>query len=197
MRIGIDFDNTIVCYDALFHKVARERDLVPGDLPVSKIAVRDFLRRTGREDTWTELQGYVYGARMTEAEPYPGAPDFLGWARQRGHDVFIIGHRSKRPFLGPPYDLHTAARRWVRERIGSLLGDEVCFFEPAREEKLERVAALGCDYFVDDLPEILWSERFPAGTRRVLFDPNGLHESDTRCPRFSSWPSIRSFLETP
>ena len=28
MRIGIDFDNTIVSYDALFHKVAREQGVI-------------------------------------------------------------------------------------------------------------------------------------------------------------------------
>jgi len=29
--IGVDFDNTIVCYDALFHRVARERGLAPAE----------------------------------------------------------------------------------------------------------------------------------------------------------------------
>ena len=32
MRIGIDFDNTIVSYDTLFHKVAVEQGAVPGRL---------------------------------------------------------------------------------------------------------------------------------------------------------------------
>ena len=41
MRIGLDFDNTIVTYDSLFHKVATEQGLVPASLPVSKLAVRD------------------------------------------------------------------------------------------------------------------------------------------------------------
>jgi hypothetical protein len=45
MRIGIDFDNTIVSYDALFFKVAREQDAVPADTPVNKVAVRDYLRK--------------------------------------------------------------------------------------------------------------------------------------------------------
>src|SRR5262245_43078397 len=44
MLIGVDFDNTIVSYDALFHRIATERDLIPADLPVNKTAVRDHLR---------------------------------------------------------------------------------------------------------------------------------------------------------
>ena len=67
MRIGLDFDNTIVSYDALFHKVARERDCVPAATPVNKVAVRDYLRGVNQEDVWTAMQGYVYGARMDEA----------------------------------------------------------------------------------------------------------------------------------
>ena len=59
MHLGVDFDNTIVCYDALFHKVARERNLIPSDVPVNKSDVRNHLRRVGNEDAWTAMQGYV------------------------------------------------------------------------------------------------------------------------------------------
>ena len=73
MHIGVDFDNTIVCYDALFHRVALELGLIPPDLPPSKFAVRGHLQRAGREEAWIELQGRVYGGRMAEAAPFPGA----------------------------------------------------------------------------------------------------------------------------
>ena len=76
MLIGLDFDNTIVSYDELFHRVALEQRLVPVETPVTKLAVRDWLRQAGREDRWTEMQGYVYGARMDEASAYPGLVEF-------------------------------------------------------------------------------------------------------------------------
>ena len=41
MLIGIDFDNTIVCYDRVFHKAALEKGLIPADLPPSKGRVRE------------------------------------------------------------------------------------------------------------------------------------------------------------
>ena len=34
MRIGVDFDNTLVCYDGVFHRAALERGLIPSDLAV-------------------------------------------------------------------------------------------------------------------------------------------------------------------
>ena len=57
MRIGIDFDNTIVCYDRLFHRVALE-----ARLDSRRLAVNPRLRcattcARGREDAWTEMQG--------------------------------------------------------------------------------------------------------------------------------------------
>ena len=42
--IGIDFDNTIVCYDDVFARVAVELGLVPPKVATSKTAIRDHLR---------------------------------------------------------------------------------------------------------------------------------------------------------
>ena len=70
MRIGIDFDNTIACYDGVFHAAALERGLIPAQLGRDKNSVRDYLNGAGRADDFTELQGYVYGARMDLAA-YP------------------------------------------------------------------------------------------------------------------------------
>ena len=49
LRVGIDFDNTIVCYDEIFHRVALERELIPRDTPKNKESVRDYLRQVGKE----------------------------------------------------------------------------------------------------------------------------------------------------
>ncbi|MDO8788027.1 MAG: hypothetical protein Q7J42_08140 [Sulfuritalea sp.] len=179
MRIGLDFDNTIVSYDALFHKVAREQDVVPHDTPVNKVAVRDYLRRIGREEIWTEIQGTVYGARMDEALAYPGVIEFLRWAALAGHEVAIVSHKTKHPFLGPQYDLHAAARAWVERHLSengtALISAAQIFFELTKDEKLARIGSFGCDIFLDDLPEILQASGFPASTRRILFDPESHH----------------------
>ena len=184
MRIGLDFDNTIVSYDALFHKVARERDLVPPETAINKVAVREYLRRIDKEDAWTELQGYVYGARMDEAEAYPGVIEFLRWAEQAGHDLAIVSHKTKYPFLGPQYDLHAAAQAWVERHLcehGSpLIPVGQVFFELTKEEKLARIGNFRCGIFLDDLPEILHASGFPASTRRVLFDPEGHYEAEAQ-----------------
>jgi len=65
--IGIDFDNTSVCYDDVFGRVAVEQGLVTPEAATSKTAIRDHLRSLGQEDRWTELQGTIYGPRMMDA----------------------------------------------------------------------------------------------------------------------------------
>ena len=196
MRIGIDFDNTIVSYDALFHKVALEQGLVPPETPVNKVAVRDHLRRIGQEDRWTEMQGYVYGARMDEALAYEGVIDFIRRAGTLGHQVIIISHKTRHPFLGPQYDLHTAARSWIEHHLlwngQALLPDERIFFELTKQEKLARIAACGCDSFIDDLPEILLADGFPNQTARLLFDPEGHHGAFAAdgLPVFRDWQQL-------
>lgn len=180
MRIGIDFDNTIACYEGVFHAAALERGLIPADLPTDKNAVRDHLNGSGRKDEFTELQGYVYGARMDLVAPYPGFDAFLARALSEGHDLFVVSHKTRHPILGPRHDMHAAARgflearRFVGENGAAIPGGNV-HFELTKEEKVARALALAVDVFIDDLPEILTMPGFPEGVRPILFDPHGSH----------------------
>ena len=198
MRIGLDFDNTIVSYDSLFHKVASEAGWVPPGFPASKVKVRDHLRALDKEAVWTEMQGYVYGARMAEAEAFPGVVEFLRWARASDIAVSIISHKTRHPFLGPRYDLHEAARAWIahglRTPSGPLVEAGQVFFELTQEDKVRRIGEAGCSVYVDDLPEILLSPRFPRSVQPLLFDPEG-HHRDAPLPRAADWSQVRGEIE--
>jgi len=200
MRIGIDFDNTIACYDGVFHAAALERGLIPADIGRNKNSVRDHLNGAGRNDDFTKLQGYIYGARMDLVAAYPGFSDFVAATRAAGHELFIVSHKTRHPILGPKHDLHAAARGFLATR--GLVGDDssqinpaFVFFELTKEDKVARAAALRCEVFVDDLPEILAMPGFPEGMRRILFDPEnqsaGVAENIDRC---SSWAMITADL---
>lgn len=196
MRIGLDFDNTIVSYDSLFHKVALEQGVVPADTPVNKVAVRDYLRAVDKEEIWTEMQGYVYGARMSEAEAYPGLSEALAALLAAGHELFIVSHKTKHPFIGEKHDLHAAASGWIAANLQCpgrmLLPREQVFFELTKAEKIARIAALQCDLFIDDLPEILMANLFPDATLRLLFDPEDHHGQSVpqSIGRVRSWQEI-------
>lgn len=199
MIVGVDFDNTIVCYDAIFHRVAVERGLIPASVPATKTAVRDHLRRVGQEPAWTEMQGYVYGPRLVDADMYPGVKDFFRACRQLGVTVKIISHKTRHPYAGEAHDLHVAARGWLEHhgffaQEGIALPTAEVFLEVTKEAKLARIKAENCTVFIDDLPEILGDRRFPAETRRVLFDALDSHPDDPALVRVRDWSEINKLL---
>lgn len=195
MRIGLDFDNTIVNYHTVFYTVGREQNLLPLMQDMSKQSVRDYLREQKREDDWTELQGFVYGARMEQAILYPGVAEFIARCVEEGADVFIISHKTRTPYKGVAYDLHSAARSFIEVKglyEAGIRRDHV-FFELTMENKIECIKKQQCDVFLDDLPEFLTHPYFP-DIRRYLFAPQNQHEVSPKLTLINSWESFSSAL---
>ena len=197
--LGIDFDNTIVCYDALFHALALERGLIHVDLPATKAHVRDHLRAVGREEKWTKLQGIAYGPRIGDADPFPGVIEFLRACRQRSQPICIISHKTPTALMGEPFDLHLAARGWLRQHRlidapQAPLRDSDVHFELTKQAKLARIASARCTHFVDDLPEFLNDPAFPAGVARILWDPSGKTRLPDGVARLCAWDHLAAML---
>ena len=94
--IGVDFDNTIVSYDEVFHHVALQKGLIPAGTLKRKMEIRDRIRKlSAGETTWIRLQGIVYGKFMQRAEIMPGVANFLLQCKVRNHSVFIVSHKTE------------------------------------------------------------------------------------------------------
>ncbi len=198
MRIGVDFDNTIVCFDTLFHRAAIEKKLIPATVGHAKNDVRDYLRKIGKESDWTALQGDVYGDLIKDAEPFPGVIEFFAYIVKQRIPIYIVSHKTKTPFIGSTHDLHAAARHWL-ERQGFFkkvgLPAENVFFELTKEKKMARIADLNCTHFIDDLPEFFGESAFPRKPRKLLFDPNGRFDGrDESVVPLRSWFDARALL---
>ena len=198
MRIGVDFDNTIVSYDKVFHKVALEQSLIKSNLTISKIAVRDYLRNKGQNDLWTELQGYVYGKRMLDADVFPGFIEFLNFSSKNSIELLIISHKTIYPYLGNRYNLHDSAREFISKLLTdqkkNLINKKNIFFERTQEKKAIRINQQSCDFFVDDLPEIFALHDFPKQTKKILFDPDKNHKNFDDGEICSSWKNIQEVI---
>jgi hypothetical protein len=194
LRVGIDFDNTLIDYDRVFLAAARERGLVAADFAGPKRAVRDAIRRLSNgELAWQRLQGHVYSAGITGAVPYPGAEAFLLRCLDAGVAVFIVSHKTRYGHHDPArVDLRAAARDWMAAH-GFFQTDRVAipadrvFFEDDRGRKLARIAALRCTHFIDDLEEVFADPRFPAGVRRILFAGTAAACADAVC---ADWQAV-------
>lgn len=178
MRIGVDFDNTLADYDALFVKLAVEEGLLEAPVTGGKRAVRDTLRQaTDGEFAWRHLQALAYGPRMNEAKLMPGAGAFLTACARQGLDVTIISHKSRRAAdQSVTDDLRDAALHWMVAQgfFGHLgLSEDRVFFEDTREAKVGRIGNTHCTHFIDDLEEVFLTPGFPDDVRRILFDREG------------------------
>jgi hypothetical protein len=198
MRIGLDFDNTIVCYDQAIALQAEELFELPEDVPPTKVGLRDHLRAAGRESEWTAFQGELYGPGMRYAQPFEGAIATMQQLVAEGHELMIISHRSRRPYAGPPHDLHAAARGWVAKNLqsnGLFNGDgSVINFLETWDQKLTCISDLCCRAFLDDLPEVLQSQAFPAQAVGILFDPSGAAAFPSGRLLIKAWPELSEVL---
>ena len=198
MHLALDFDNTIVCYEYLFHKIALEEGLISDDVGTSKVQVRDYLRSIGKEDVWTQMQGIVYGKRMLESDPYPNFLTSLDHLASENWDVSIVSHKTQYPYLGEKYDLHAISRLWVEQKILSQstasLTQSKIHFEITKEAKIQRIRDIECDYFIDDLPEILLHDDFPESVKKILFDPGEHHPQSSKYTVMRDWRELNNLL---
>jgi len=180
LRIGIDFDNTLVTYDDVFRSAARSRGLIDEGFSGTKQAVRDRIRLLpDGEIAWRTLQGHVYGKGIDDAVMFEGADTFLTRCRAEGCSVFVVSHKTEFGHYDPAkVNLRRAALDWMAAR-GFFRADgygipiENVFFEGTRDDKVARVSDLKCTHFIDDLEEVLIDPKFPSGITRILFSEAG------------------------
>jgi hypothetical protein len=181
MRIGIDFDNTIITYDEVFREAARRLGLIDESTRGRKQAIRDQIRTLpGGELEWQRLQGQVYGRGIISASMSKGIDAFLRRCRNECCPVVIVSHKTEYGHCDPDgVNLRTAAFDWMKSqkffcKNGFDIPIDNVYFESTRAEKLVRIAALGCTHFIDDLEEVLADPAFPPHVTRILF-------SETAC----------------
>jgi hypothetical protein len=179
--LGIDFDNTLANYTGVFHRVGVDLGWLPSSVDKTKSAVKDYFILRGQEEQWTALQGIVYGKEITQAALFDGVLDILDHLLGQGINVVIISHKTQYPVIGDRVSLHNSAMQWLEDQgivgcAGRLSRDDVFFCE-TQAIKIQHIAKLGCDAFIDDLPAIFQRADFPAGIERILFDPAGQHSA--------------------
>ncbi len=178
MHIGIDFDNTIAGYDALFLRLAVDAGWVDAGFAGGKTAIRDHIRLLpDGEKSWTALQARVYGPCMGGAVLIDGVADFLSACRQGGHRVSIVSHKTRTAAAAPQGpDLRQAALAWMEAKgffadDGFGLNRADVHFTDTRTEKCIRIGQVGCSVFIDDLEEVFEDPAFPSQVGRFLFRP--------------------------
>jgi hypothetical protein len=199
--IGIDLDNTLVCYDELFHREAHREGLIDLSAPRNKERIRDATRLLPQgESKWTRLQAIVYGPRMSGATAFDGSESFLRRCSKLGTKAVIVSHKTHFATLdGKPVDLRESSLAWMRSKKffdadGGRLSPDDVFFESTRREKIERIQALGCTHFIDDLAEVFAESSFPREVAKLLFAPHGANAGSAEIIVFRAWRDLEEFF---
>lgn len=200
-RIGIDFDNTIACYDQAFLEVAALNNIDISPSLKSKNDIKEnILKQENGQHKWQSVQGKVYGKFINLASLFVGVYEFIYLARERGHKVFIVSHKTEFGHFDEEFvPLRVQAIAWLRGQgllggTSTLLKLEDVFFEATQADKVARICQLDCTHFIDDLPEVLASPEFPDSMIKILFDPRSLGVNVNYYNGVSSWRGITAKL---
>lgn len=197
LHIGLDLDNTIIDYSRVFALAGEETGLLrAGHGLAGKEEVKAYLQNgPGGEEAWMRLQGQVYGRCIGMACMFDGVRAFLETAAAGGARISIVSHKTQYGHFDPGrVHLWEAARRWLEDQ-GCFAG--VCAIDPAdvhfletRREKIARISEIGCEVFVDDLPEVLNDAAFPARVGKLWFASTQPAEAGEGLKPYRSWAEI-------
>jgi len=201
MRIGIDFDNTVINYENVFYRYGVMNNLVPGNIEKDKTVIRDYIRKKFGDKYWTELQILVYGEKISEAKVEDGFEKFVKKCRDENIPVFVISHKTEYDALGMGVNLREKAFSWMEENnffSKDNLGfkrEDICFAE-RKSEKIERIKGLSCTHFIDDLIDIFIDKNFPEDVMKIYYAKNGV-DSDFNLKNFyifKNWSEIYDYF---
>ena len=86
----------------------------------------------------------------------------LNELNENGIQMVIVSHKTRTPYMGPPYDLHKAAWNWLDKYkffsdVGLKWERSQVYFEETKHTKISRIKTLECSHYIDDLPKF-WSK---------------------------------------
>ncbi len=196
MKIGIDFDNTLISYDEIFYKIAFSKGLIKDKVPKTKVGIRDYFIKNNHEEVFTNLQAEVYGPQITNANIFDGVLETLNYL-SKNNSIVIVSHKTIFPYSGPKYNLRDFADKWLKkyQLHTSCLNTPISniFYENSLQNKTRRIIDLNCDIFVDDLPKVLNS--LPKNIKKFLFNPNNEYVKNKELSIFDSWEKLPRILE--
>lgn len=191
LNIGIDLDNTLVNYEAAFHAAASSLKIQLPQSIQSKAEIREFLRlQPNGETVWQRLQGLAYGQCVqAHAKLYPGVKRFLWRCRQRGHTVTVISHKTEYGHGDTDkVPLRTVAIAFLTEQglldpSNPLIHEIV--FKSSREEKILSIREGHYQWFIDDLPEVIFDLREIQYLTTIRFAQAGTNDTSDPSEKIS------------
>jgi hypothetical protein len=191
IKLAIDLDNTIINYDDLFYKIAKNKLSIQSNIK-SKENIKKIIINKFSEKKWTEIQSTIYSQKISQAKIFPG---FINEIKKLSKycDIFIVSHKTLWPIYGKKINLHNKTKQFLKKKKisfckNSLIKKENIFFETTKEKKIKRIEKIKPDYFIDDLESILKS--IPKSINKILFN----YKKNCNFENLSNWVQLNKFI---
>ena len=191
MRIGFDFDNTIVDYELVFTQIANELNLEYLDSP--KNSIKNYYEvELDQPNSWKKIQFKVYCELISKIAPSEKFITLLNWLINNSHDIFIVSHKTQNIKINNKnLNLRQPAKKWIEDNI-PIFNKERIFFESSAIAKIRKIKSLNLDFFVDDLMTILNHRQFPHVTKKILF--NSSLDKLNKIYIASNWEEVKKYI---
>jgi 2-hydroxy-3-keto-5-methylthiopentenyl-1-phosphate phosphatase len=191
MRIGIDFDNTLVNYDKIFQSIAKKMGLQNTANP--KDGIKSYLLTIPDGlKYWKEIQAVVYGEYIKDAYYLPDFIDFCNFTRENDITLFIISYKTKYACTTKGrVSLHKAANDWIQNKIDFFPRENI-YFELTMKNKIARIKSLNLDFYFDDLISVFKHRSFPNHVKKVLFTN---HVTEFRDMKIEKYEIVNNWSE--
>ena len=173
-KLGVDLDNTIICYDEAFQRVGVKTELLPPTFIGNKREVKSYLLGLfNGQFKWEKLQGLVYGREILSAHVFPGFLPFLDELKRNCLEIVIISHKTRIAHHDEKNtNLRLAAKSFLIKEL--ILGkhkvpNKNLVFCGTLDEKINRINDENCDLFIDDLEQVFDHPKFPNKCQKILF----------------------------
>jgi hypothetical protein len=147
---------------------------------------------------WQRFQALLYTDGLAFAQPAAGLSDFLNLCATLNVRVFIVSHKTATtPVQFGARDLRGPAQAWLMDRgiVPNHINLDDIYFCSTRVEKVQTIASLGCEAFVDDLIEVLEHPDLPIDIRRFHYQLDaGMFDDPTLGVQPANFTSLLTWL---
>ena len=176
-----------MCYDKLFHKIAKNKGLISEGIGKTKQMSESPKGKKSRQRVYA-ASGQVYGKYIWMQSPHHYQQKHS--ADLKRIRMAIVSHKTRTPYEGPPYDLHKAAWEWLKKnnflsKDGLNISESDVYFEETKEKKINRIKAIKCTHYIDDLKEIL--ELLPDTMERIHYNRAGHDHEGAGIKVINNW----------
>ena len=201
MRIGIDLDNTIIDYNQSFFDNAIKLKFLSQNIKknsktnLKKFTKDNLLKSKNGTFKWEFLQGKVYGKFINKAKIFSGFLEFIQFCAYYKIEIFIISHKSKKPHFDNDINLREVAIDFLKKNNvidkSNKLSKKNIFFCNTKNQKIKKINNLDCDYFIDDLYEIINNKLINKKIFKIHFTDE-LKKNSFK--KFNNWFDIKDFI---